>query len=127
MDLNPYEFIAPYEKKEFSHFCKDKDVDLIIFLTNWLNGSEGDPNMFEESEERSYDLLNYWLDRCSPFLESNDNKVCYFLAANRCGVERKIKFAGTSAILKISKKPALIKKLNIGDEDYIFNSIELNL
>ncbi len=126
MDLNPYEFTAPYEKKEFTNFCKEKNVDLIVFLTKWLNASENDPKMFEETEERSYDLLNYWLDRCSPFLGSKD-KVCYFLAANRCGVERKIKFAGTSAILKLAKKPDLIDKLTIGEENYITNSIELSL
>jgi len=126
MDLNPYEFTAPYEKKEFANFCKEKEVAIIVFLTNWLNASEDDPEMFEESEERSYDLLNYWLNRCSPLLDSKE-KVCYFLSANRCGIERKIKFAGTSAILKLAKEPALIDKLTIGEENYILNSIELSL
>jgi len=126
MDLNPYEFTAPYELKEFANFCKDKNTDLIVFLTNWLNASEGDPEMFKESEERSYNLLNYWLDRCSPLLKS-ENKVCYFLSANRCGIERNIKFAGTSAIIKLANKPALMDKLSIGEENTIYNSIELEL
>lgn len=126
MDINPYEFTAPYQLKEFANFCKNKDTDLIVFLTNWLNASEGDSEMFKESEERSFDLLNYWLDRCSPFLNS-DNKDCYFLAANRSGIERTIKFAGSSAIIKLSNNPALIDKLSIGEENIIFNSIELKL
>ena len=35
MDLNPYEFTAPFEKMEFSTFCKENDVECIVFLTNW--------------------------------------------------------------------------------------------
>ena len=39
MDLNPYEFTAPFEKMEFSTFCKENDVDCIVFLTNWYETS----------------------------------------------------------------------------------------
>jgi len=123
MDIEPYEYTAPYEKKEFTNFCKEREVDLIVFLTNWSNAfDDDDPKMFEETEERSYNILNYWLDRCSPLLNSND-KVCYFLAANRCGIERKIKFGGTSAILKLAETPGIIDKLTIGEESYILNTI----
>ena len=119
MDLNPYEFTAPYEKKEFSNFCFDKRVDIVIFLTNWLNSDEND-----ESEEKSYDLINYWVDRCSPLL---NKKISYFLAANRCGIERTTKFAGSSVIVKLNKNPDLIQKLSIKNEGVIYNSIELTI
>lgn len=122
MDLNPWEFKAPYEKKEFSNFCKDKNVDVIIFLTNWLNATEGDPDRFNESEERSFELLNYWLDRCSPLLTG---KTKYFLAANRCGEERLTKFAGSSSIIKLAKRPSLLSKLSIGEENTIYQTIIL--
>jgi protein N-terminal amidase len=121
MDLNPYEFTAPYEKKEFSNFCKEKDVDLVIFLTNWLNGDDEDVKKMNESEERSFELLNYWLDRCSPLL---NKKTSYFLAANRCGMDQKTKFAGSSCILKLCEKPKLIDKLTIGEENALLACIE---
>ena len=37
MDINPYEFEAPFDKMEFANHCLDKDVDLIVFLTNWTD------------------------------------------------------------------------------------------
>lgn len=39
MDLNPYKFTAPFDKYEFANFCYDKDVDLILLPTAWLNSS----------------------------------------------------------------------------------------
>jgi hypothetical protein len=69
--------------------------------------------------------------RCSPLLESN--KAVYFLAADRCGNERKVDFigiylfiVGCSCILKLCKKPKVLKNLNKKEENTIYYSINLN-
>jgi protein N-terminal amidase len=52
MDLNPYKFEAPFQKFEFSKFCRDNETNLIICPTAWLHS--GSPSIAEgiTSEEK---------------------------------------------------------------------------
>jgi protein N-terminal amidase len=118
MDLNPYEFKAPWDEMEFSTFCKNNNVDAIIFLTNWL---DNEPN--DQSEDAVMHIINYWLNRLFPYLKQN--KPVYFLAANRCGKERETTFIGCSAIIKACNKPSLISNLNKTEENTICSKLIL--
>ena len=44
MDINPYKFKSPFEKMEFANHCLNKDVDIIIFPTNWTDEEPNDLN-----------------------------------------------------------------------------------
>jgi protein N-terminal amidase len=116
MDLNPYEFKAAWEAMEFATHCKKNNVDAIVFLTNWLDNEPKD-----QSEESVMNILNYWLNRLTPFLKQS--KSVYFLAANRCGKERETNFIGCSAILKVSSKPNLVDSLNKTEENTICSTL----
>ena len=119
MDLNPYEFKAPWGAMEFSTFCKKKDVDVILFLTNWLDNQPND-----ESWESVMHIINYWAERLKPFLCKLKKKT-YFLAANRCGKERDTTFIGCSCALELGAHPMVLKNLNKKEENTIL--VKLNL
>ena len=71
MDLNDARFL---------NFCKQAQVELIVFPTNWL--------------EEGHDVLQYW----AYLLQ--DMKRATLLAANTYGTEEEISFCGGSAILQ---------------------------
>ena len=102
MDINPYEFKAPWNAFEFGNFCKKKDVDLIVFLTNWNDNEKGTNNYIEIME-----MLNYWLERLAP-ITNKGKKTKYFLAADRTGKEKTSTFIGCSCAIKISPNVEII-------------------
>ena len=102
MDINPYEFKAPFNAFEFAKFCKKKDVDLIIFPTNWNDEPDGKNDTFGVMH-----MLNYWLERLTPIVEkSKKNK--YFLAADRTGKEKTSTFIGCSCAMQLSPNCKII-------------------
>jgi hypothetical protein len=115
MDLNPYEF-GDFNKMEFSNFCKNNNVDAIVFLTNWL---DNEPDKI--SDDASMQIWNYWIARLTPYLKQI--KPVYLLAANRCGKERDTHFIGCSSILKVGKDCELLEGLNKKEESIIFAKI----
>jgi protein N-terminal amidase len=122
MDLNPKEFKAPWEAMEFSTFCLMNNVDVILFLTNWID-SEPEKN----SKKEVLSIINYWVQRLEPFLVNKIYKPVYFLAADRCGKERETNFIGCSCALKIDEKnkPTLLKFLDKKEESSIFVTCEI--
>ncbi len=110
MDLNPYEFTAPWEAMEFANHCMKKNTDIIVFLTNWLDNKPDDT-----SDSAVMDILNYWLNRLEPFLKRS--KPVYFLASNRSGKERETTFIGCSGALKVCKNPRLLGNLTKNEEN----------
>jgi protein N-terminal amidase len=123
MDINPYEFTAPWDKMEFSNFCVNKNVDVILFLTNWID-QEPNKNSNKEIEYQ----INYWAARLEPFFSKNLNsgKPVYFLAADRCGKERETNFIGCSCAIKIQNRlTSLLKCLSKSEEKAIMAKLEL--
>jgi protein N-terminal amidase len=88
MDINPYEFTAPFEDFEFSSFQKKEEVDLIAFSTNWTV-----QDVMTLPPDIVKDTINYWAQRLTPLIKSKEKK-CYFLAAGRTGKEKTTLFVG---------------------------------
>jgi protein N-terminal amidase len=123
MDLNPYEFTAPWEAMEFSTYCYKKKVDVILFLTNWL-----DNEPLKNSKKEILRQINYLVARLEPFLEKPVKRNVHFLAANRCGKERETDFIGCSCAVRIgggSSRPSLLDNLDKKEEGTIFVECEL--
>jgi len=116
MDINPYEFKSNFNDMEFSTFCKEKNADAIVFLTNWTESEE-------DINSDGMNTLNYWAMRCSPLLKSN--KPVYFLAADRTGKEKKTFFVGNSCIIKMCNKPKIINRLNKYEQNTIYASLNI--
>lgn len=51
MDLNPYEFTAPFEKYEFSRFASDNKCQLILIPTAWMNSNWKENWTLEQANE----------------------------------------------------------------------------
>ena len=108
MDINNYQFKSPWKKMEFATHCIEKDVDIIIFPTNWT-----DDNPNDLTEEGKYELWDYWISRMEPFLKRNKEnnykgKNVYFLAADRIGHEKTTSFHGCSCAIKLCPKLEMV-------------------
>jgi protein N-terminal amidase len=122
MDINPYQFTAPWEDFEFGNFCKEKDCDLILFLTNWLLD---DQNNDKEEREKSIQLINYWLARLEPVLCQKTGKKQFFIVSNRNGTEKGKDFSGCSSVYSIkNKKTNLLSFLNKKAQGEIYFEIK---
>ena len=114
MDINPYKFKSPFGKMEFANHCLNKNVDLIIFPTNWI---DNEPNNISESHKK--EIWSYWMERMRPYKNLKNNKNVYMLFANRIGKEKKTTFRGCSCIMKISPNFQIIKGAGLKNEEIL--------
>ncbi|KAK0552840.1 hypothetical protein OC845_001508 [Tilletia horrida] len=117
MDLNPYEFIAPFQAYELANFCRSHSVDILAMPMAWLlskeqaeNGEveEGDESSNAppgEQDDSSPDIntISYWAIRCQPFRSLPRRTI--LIAANRTGSEGDATFAGSSCIMQFGRAP----------------------
>ena len=101
---------------EFATHCIEKDVDIIIFPTNWT-----DDNPNDLTEKNRYELWEYWISRMNPFikrnkLKKNKGKNVYFLAADRIGQEKTTSFHGCSCVIKLSPSTLIVNSCRKKDE-----------
>ncbi|CAD6892918.1 unnamed protein product [Tilletia controversa] len=116
MDLNPYEFEAPFEAFELASFCRQHNVDILALPTAWLLSSDQNDNEAGGSDgspdEPNMRTVEYWASRCKPLYTapsppSSDSpstgsrgRRTIFIAANRTGTEQGVTFAGSSSIFQ---------------------------
>ena len=94
MDINPYEFTAPYMKMELANYWKKQNIDIGIFCTNWNSPDEMEP------PESVDETIDYWAQRLYPLY---GGKHIYFCAANRVGYdEARACFVGGSCVLSLN-------------------------
>jgi protein N-terminal amidase len=82
MDINPWEFSAPFEAFELASFCRDAGVAVLAFSSAWCEAHPDDGN----SDEIIVDVdekLNYWIARLHPLIGT----PAYFVCADRIGHE----------------------------------------
>ena len=122
MDINPYKFKSPFKKMEFANHCLKKNVDLIIFPTNWI---DSEPN--DTSELHKHDLWNYWMERMEPYKKKNskNKKNVYMLCANRIGTEKTTTFHGCSCIMKIAPDFEVIAGAGLKEEAIVEATLNL--
>ena len=122
MDINPYKFKSPFKKMEFANHCLNKNVDLIIFPTNWI---DSEPN--DTSELHKHDLWNYWMERMEPYKKKNskNKKNVYMLCANRIGTEKTTTFHGCSCIMKIAPDFEVIAGAGLKEEAIVEATLNL--
>ena len=78
MDINPYQFKAPFEEYEFARFHLNHDTQLIICCMAWLQGRDKNHVM---------DTISYWAQRFMPLI-TQENRNVYIVACNRTGSEK---------------------------------------
>eukprot|EP01007_Sphenomonas_quadrangularis_P000272 NODE_1111_length_997_cov_167.838608_g921_i0.p1 GENE.NODE_1111_length_997_cov_167.838608_g921_i0~~NODE_1111_length_997_cov_167.838608_g921_i0.p1 ORF type:complete len:287 (-),score=56.73 NODE_1111_length_997_cov_167.838608_g921_i0:137-976(-) len=119
MDINPYEFKAPFTDFELANFHKASGSKIIAFCSNWCNCHPDDPPAAKKRVPPALETIQYWLSRLEPLIGQD----VFFVAANRVGKEPlaplgkdgATTFVGASCTLSL-KKPHLIGSLNNSEE-----------
>ncbi|KAL0583150.1 hypothetical protein ABG067_006917 [Albugo candida] len=105
MDINPYNFTAPFDKYEFgNNVVKENPSELVIFTCAWSD--------FDSEQEDVMPTLQYWASRLKPIIEALKSEMfgfenCYFVCSNRTGTENGVHFVGGSCVLSL-KEPEII-------------------
>lgn len=107
MDVNPEDFISPWDSYELSNYGAKNEVDLLVLCAAWLAAPPADqdapidPDEGEDDDEHpdgpSLDTLNYWAHRLTPLHDppppadpgapQRRPKETLFVACNRVGKE----------------------------------------
>jgi len=95
MDLNPKEYLAPFDIFEYATFLLENDVRLIILPMAWLLPVGADRKLSSVSS------VEYWITRLGPLI--GDEQVRTVIVCNRTGEEEDAVYAGTSCVLQIGK------------------------
>ncbi|KAK3717238.1 hypothetical protein LTR37_005947 [Vermiconidia calcicola] len=86
MDINPYQFTAPWRDFEFANTMLREGVRLVILSMAWLTHRL--PHELEiEPDKPDMETVAYWRERFGPFIESAPREEIIVVFANRCGVE----------------------------------------
>lgn len=131
MDLNPYQFTAPFNEFEYSMSAYENGSRLLIVPTAWLNSESPDiqdhlskekkeskaveirsqieENTFPDASDPDKLLIDYWIVRLFPFLAHPNNglpkpqnKVTAVLC-NRTGIEDQTLYGGSSCIMQFDR------------------------
>ncbi|KAJ3306554.1 Carbon-nitrogen hydrolase [Kappamyces sp. JEL0829] len=115
MDLNPYQFRAPFESFEWASWHAHNGSQLLVCSMAWCLHKD-DPR--DEHHVISSDTLNYWAQRSLPLIQkSKTGDDIYMIVSNRVGVEQGSRFVGTSCVLRYSQEKArLVASLGVDDE-----------
>ena len=111
MDINPYEFEAPFEEFELASAWEKADIDFGVFCTNWTYSTNNLHNSHSS-------LLNYWITRLQPLLK--EGKPRYFISANRIGGEQGISYMGSSSVIELGENPQVAACLGVKDQASLF-------
>ncbi|KAI8138512.1 N-terminal asparagine amidohydrolase-like protein [Fennellomyces sp. T-0311] len=103
MDINPYQFKAPFDAYEFANFHLDQGTQIIVCCMAWLQSSQ------------VMDTISYWAQRLAPLILQSKRRVCV-VACNRTGSERGSTFAGGSSVLELGHNvPRLLDHMDASD------------
>lgn len=89
MDLNPYQFTAPWTRYEFANTMLRENVRLVVLSMAWLTRLLPDELDIQPNQVDA-ETLAYWVDRLSPFIHNAPREEIIVVFANRCGVEGNI-------------------------------------
>ncbi|RKP32240.1 carbon-nitrogen hydrolase [Metschnikowia bicuspidata] len=131
MDLNPYQFQAPFSAFEFAMSAYFNDSRLLIVPTAWLDSDSPDiteslsdaeksaraktvdeqlrSGTYPDGAVTSARLIDYWILRLFPFLAHPNNGLSApshrvtAVIANRTGLEDKTLYGGSSCIMQFDR------------------------
>jgi protein N-terminal amidase len=88
MDINPYQFEAPWNKYEFATSAVTGGAKLIVMSMAWLTSLPKE-EMEVEPEQPALETVSYWLQRFEPLVEAsrNSEEDVVVVFCNRVGNE----------------------------------------
>ncbi len=117
MDINSYKFQAELTEYKFADHVLDEKVKLVILSMAWLTHLDSE-ELRGKPEEPDLGTVGYWLARLEPLLKGQEGKngvvdgeegdaddgEIIVVFANRCGEEGEARYAGSSAVVGMSRK-----------------------
>jgi len=106
MDLNPKNFVEPFDKYEFANHILDSKSDLVLMPMAWLT-LQPPSSIFDLAQVPDADTLAYWIQRLQPLLDNGgqgQSGETIFVACNRIGIEGDACYAGTSVVVGVNEK-----------------------
>lgn len=88
MDINPYQFEAPWDKYEFATHALAGGAKLVVMSMAWLTSLPKE-EMEAEPEQPALETVSYWLQRFSPLIEASEagGEDVVVVFSNRVGSE----------------------------------------
>jgi len=130
MDINPYEFKAPFDAYEFANFHKQAGSEVILFSSAWCNAHPDDTLETKMKEPDVGATIDYWGMRLFPLLGTDVT----FVVADRVGSESceplgrpgSIIFCGGSCFIQL-KQGELVGELDYHEEAVLVRDIALSI
>jgi protein N-terminal amidase len=112
MDINPYQFTAPWTAYEFTTHARKAKAELVVLSCAWLTHISAE-NIRTMSTQPDLGTLGYWVERFSPLVgpaagEGEQSEVVLVIA-NRTGDEGmaervgEVRYAGSSCVMGLRK------------------------
>lgn len=100
MDINPYQFEAPWEDFEFASHVTRVQSNLVIISMSWMT-REDTRHFSRMPDEPDMETLAYWVSRFEPLIRSENKEEVIVVFCNRTGSEGNATYVGTSVVLGI--------------------------
>ena len=126
MDLNPWEFRAPFNSFEYANYILENDITLTLIPMAWLLRRSTDNDADDEDEDDdhpSHATLHYWIGRLQPLISSDKYRTV--IICNRTGHEGGAVYAGTSSVLRFGRGEVSILGLLGRQEGILTVNLEL--
>ena len=148
MDINPYQFEAPWDKYEFANHALAGGAKLIVMSMAWLTSLPKE-EMASEPGQPALETVSYWLQRFSPVMEASltggEDVIVVF--SNRVGNEinevrelttkkgqviplgESVSYAGSSCAVRFSGgKVSILGMMGKGEEGLlVFDTEDVSL
>ncbi|BGP16052.1 hypothetical protein JCM10213_006812 [Rhodosporidiobolus nylandii] len=124
MDLNPHQFKAPFDAFELGTFAAKEKADIVFGSMAWLDSEPPlDDGAEEEGDgwESTRETMSYWALRVEPLLGTGAALVC----ANRTGREGDTVFTGSSCVMELSERPAVLAYAGKRREELVVARVSL--
>lgn len=88
MDLNNYNFTAPWTAWEFANHVVTSQASIAIVNMAWMSHDlTAEDVRGAKKAEPELSTLSYWVERLRPVVERKDDAKTIVVLANRCGTE----------------------------------------
>jgi protein N-terminal amidase len=113
MDINPYEFQAPWSDYELARFAVASKASLVLFSSAWCDRSPDDPPDYVPPPTDAGQTLSYWASRLVPLARAHAAppasssgaparpQRAHFVCADRTGREGSTNFCGCSCVIAL--------------------------
>jgi protein N-terminal amidase len=124
MDINPWQFKAPWDAYELATAALEARSGLLLFSSAWCDRSPDDPPDYKPPPVDAHSTLSYWAARLVPLLEAPART--HFVCADRVGRECDTNFCGCSCVMSLGSgaSATLLGALGVREEGLLLRDVD---